>query len=407
MDEISRYAVGVDVGTSSVRTVVASVAKDGELNIVGFSEMPNSGMRKGTVANLNGPAQAIDEAVLAAERMSGYKVKAATYSINGSQVISRRMDGMIAVTTSDHVIDRSVLERVEDVALQGGVPANQQILKVVPLQFILDNQRGIKDPLGMTGSKLEMQANVISTLAPNFDNLMKVAEILDIKPEMIMPSVVASGRAVLTEKQMENGVAVIDMGATTTGVAIYEEGELQYVGVVPLGSNNITNDLAMVLAVNTEVAEELKRRFATGNFGESDKPVVIKWRGEEMQFAREQVDAVVRARLLEIFGLIKQELWQAHYERKLPEGVVLTGGGARMRGLGKFVREALEMSVKIGKPMEMKGVGSEIYVPEYAAAVGLMLFSAEHCLQNDGKEQEKKSNKAKKPGFFQKIFGKT
>lgn len=408
MDEISRYAVGLDVGTSTVRAVVASVNAQGAMNVIGYGEMPNSGMRRGTVANLTGPAQAIDQALGEVERMSGYEVNTATISINGSQILSTQAEGMIAVGGSEHEINETDLRRVEDMALNGRVPANQEILEVVPLQFSLDGQAGIKDPLGMTGSRLEMRANVVSTLTPNFDNLLKVAETANVTPERIVPSAVAAARAVLTERQKENGVAVIDIGSATTGVAIYEEGDLRYVGVVPVGSNNITNDLAMVLALDTEVAEEVKKRFATGNFvEEAGVMVTIRWRGKEVRLERDRIDEVVEERLEEIFNLVRKELRRAHYEQRLPEGVVLTGGGARMRDIDKFVRNMLNMSVKIGVPSGLMGVADSTYKPEYATAVGLMQLSAENPHHGKPlKKSTKKSKSAAKPNFLKKFFGK-
>lgn len=408
MDEISRYAVGLDVGTSTVRAVVASVNAQGGMNVIGYGEMPNSGMRRGTVANLTGPAQAIDQALGEVERMSGYEVNTATISINGSQILSTQAEGMIAVGGSEHEINETDLRRVEDMALNGRVPANQEILEVVPLQFSLDGQAGIKDPLGMTGSRLEMRANVVSTLTPNFDNLLKVAETANVTPERIVPSAVAAAKAVLTERQKENGVAVIDIGSATTGVAIYEEGDLRYVGVVPVGSNNITNDLAMVLALDTEVAEEVKKRFATGNFiEEAGVMVTIRWRGKEIRLERDRIDEVVEERLEEIFNLVRKELRHAHYEQCLPEGVVLTGGGARMRDIDKFVRNMLNMSVKIGVPSGLSGVAESTYKPEYATAVGLMQLSAENPQHSRPvKKSGKKTKSAKQPGFLKKLLGK-
>ena len=407
MDEISRYAVGLDVGTSMVRAVVASVNAQGGMNVIGYGEMANSGMRRGTVANLAGPAQAIDQTLGEVERMSGYEVNTATISINGSQILSTEAEGMIAVGGSEHEINETDLRRVEDMALNGRVPANQQILEVVPLQFSLDGQTGIKDPLGMTGSRLEMRANVVSTLTPNFDNLMKVAETAKVTPERIVPSAVAAARAVLTERQKENGVAVIDIGSATTGVAVYEEGELRYVGVVPVGSNNITNDLAMVLALDTEVAEEVKKRFATGNFvEEAGVMVTIRWRGKEVRLERDRIDEVVEERLEEIFNLVRKELRQAHYDQRLPEGVVLTGGGARMRDIDKFVRNMLNMSVKIGVPSGLLGVADSTYKPEYATAVGLMLVSADGGAMTGGKHPRIKAKKDKKAGFLGRFLGK-
>lgn len=407
MDEVSRYAVGVDVGTSNVRTVVASVSREGALNVVGYAETPNSGMRRGVVANLVGPCQAIDKILLEAERMSGVQVNAATVSINGTQILSTRTEGMIAVGAMEHEINENDIARVQDVALQGRIPANQEVLSVVPLQFVLDGQGEIKNPLGMTGSRLEMQANVISTMTPTYDNLCKVMETLNVSAERIVPSVEAAARAVLTERQMENGVAVVDIGAATTGVAIYEENDLQYVGVVPVGSNNITNDLAVLLAIDTEIAEEIKRRFATGDFvTENDAPVVIRWKGKELHFERDQIDEVVEARLDEILDLVRKELKRAHYEQRLPEGVVLTGGGARMRDIDKFVRATLGMSVKIGVPSGLTGVADAIQKPEYAAAVGLMLMSAEGGGQSVGKKPKKKSKKGEKRGLISRFFKK-
>lgn len=408
MDEISRYAVGLDVGTDNVRTVVASVAGSGALNVIGYAEVPNSGMRRGVVSDLTGAgtARAIDRALGEAERMSGHEVNNATISINGAQIVSTRTEGMIAVGAADHEISEADLARVETVALQGRVPANQAILKVVPLQFILDGQGEIKNPLGMTGSRLEMKANVISTLSPSYDNLCKTAEQAKVAVERVMPSVEAAARAVLTERQRENGVAVVDIGATTTGVAVYEGGDLQYIGVVPVGSNFITNDLATVLVIDVELAEEIKRRFATGSFGAADTPVVIRWKGKELRFERGQIDEVVQARVEEILEMVRKELRKARYDQRLPEGIVLTGGGARMRDIDKFVRDILEMSARVGVPTGLSGMTDVLGKPEYAAAVGLMLASAEGGAVSQGKKMKNKAKKAKKPGIIGRFLSK-
>lgn len=399
MDENSRYAVGLDVGTSMVRAVAAGLTPQGELNVIGYAETPNSGMRKGTVANLTGPSSAINRALADIERMSGKTIRSATMSINGAQIVSTRVEGMIVVDAGVREINERDLARVEEVAIQGRIPANQEILEVIPLQYILDGQGNIKNPLGMTGSRLEMKAVVVSTLTPNFENLHKAAEAAaETITERVIPSAMGSGRAVLSERQMENGVAVVDIGAATTGVAIYEEGDLQYIGVVPLGSNNITNDLAVMLAIDTEVAEDIKRRFATGNFGATENPVILRWRGKELHFERSQIDQVVKDRLEEIFDLVRKEIRKAHYDQRLPEGIVLTGGGAKMRDIDKFVREMLNVSVKVGVPLGMNGVAEVLRKPEYAAAVGLMQMSAEYVPSQHTSGKHKKSKKAKGSG---------
>jgi len=402
MDETVRYAVGLDVGTENVRAIVATQSKDGKLSVVGYNEAPNMGMRKGILANLAGPADAIDKMLGEVERMSGYEIHSATVSINGAQLLTTKTEGMIAVGTMEHEINEEDLYRVEDVAVTGRVPANREILDVIPFGYSIDGQEGVKDPIGMTGARLEMKASVISALQPNCDNLRKALEGAKLEVEGMVPSVVAAARAVLDEKQKENGVAVIDFGAATTGVAVYEEGDLQYVGVVPAGSNNVTNDLAICLEIDTAVAEEIKRRYVTGSFS-GEKDIVIKVNREELTFEREKVDEVVRARLEEIFEKVKKELRKAGYEKRLPEGAVLVGGGAKIRDIEVFAKQALEMSIKIGAPRGLGGVASAVEKPEYATAVGLMLMSME-----GGEKLNKKfvQKKQKSKGFLGNLLKK-
>ena len=357
MDEVSKYAVGLDVGTENVRAVVATVGKEGEISVVGYNEGPNAGMRKGVVANLTGPAESIDKMLGEVERMSGFEVNSAYVSINGAHVMSVKATGMIAVGPEDHEINEDDLIRVEQASVVGRVPANRDILDVLPLTYTLDGQAGIKDPLGMTGSRLELEASVISALAPNAVNLRKATEGAKVVADKLVPSVVAAGTAVLTEKQKENGVAVVDLGGSTTSVAIYEEGDLQYVGVIPVGAHNITNDLAIVLQIEPELAEDIKRRFvAKGIDEEVTGEIIIRKGREEMIFARAEINEIVEARLAEIFENVRKELKIAKYDRRLPEGIVLVGGGAKLKDIEIFAKEILETSVKVGVPKGLGGV---------------------------------------------------
>ena len=219
MQEQSRYVVGIDVGTKAVRCVVGHIGESGLPNIVGVGVSENSGMRKGAVSNLTGPAAAIDKALEAAERMSGHHINAAALSVNGSHILSTKADGMIAVGMSGgEVTDEDVL-RIEEVATTGKVPANREILEIVPHAYRLDGQDNIKDPVGMSGTRLELRANVVSGLTPYVANLRRSAEMANVAASSLTPSVLAAARAVLSESQIENGVAVIDIGGSTTGVA--------------------------------------------------------------------------------------------------------------------------------------------------------------------------------------------
>ena len=409
MDESKRFVTGLDVGTENVRAVIATIDKDGGLAIVGYNEGKTAGMRKGVPANLTGPAESIDKMLGEAERMGGYEVRAAYVSINGSQLLSTKTEGMIAIGTAEHEVNGADLDRVENVAVTGRIPANRDVLNVVPLEYALDGQAGIKDPIGMCGARLEMRANVVSALTPNCENLKKATLTADVRAERLIPAVVAAAKAVLTERQKENGVAVVDFGAATTSVAVFEEGDLQYVGVVPAGSNNVTNDLAIVLAIDPEMAEEIKTRFVTGDF-DSDKSHLIRVGKEgkgERVFERKEVEEVVKARLEEVFSEVRKKLKAAKYDQRLPEGIVLTGGGAKMRDIDVFAKKALEASVKIGTPQGLGGVSEAIEKPEFATAVGLAMIAAEDYQQE--MPVSKKSGKkmgAKGPGFFKKIFSK-
>ena len=401
MEDTLRYAVGLDVGTENVRAVVLSVSGEG-MTVVGYGEAKNSGMRKGVVANLMGPGEAIDRMLLEVERMSNYHIEDAYVSINGSHVASTKTSGMIAVGVDNHEIDEQDLLRVEDAAVTGRIPANRDVLAVLPLDYTLDGQSGIRDPIGMTGVRLEIQANVISALMPNCNNLRKaVGGIPKVNALRLIPSVMAAAAAVLTERQMENGVAVIDMGAATTSVAVYEEGDLQYVGVIPMGSNNITNDLAIMLKIDTDAAEDIKLRFVTAEFVESDKDIVVKKGRDEIHFSRSEVNEIVKARLAEIFERVDDQLKKAGYSHRLPEGAVIVGGGAKMRGIEKYAKEILKTATRLGAPSGLSGVSESVEKIEFSTAVGLALLATQ-----DGGVRSVQKDKKKGKGLIKNLFSK-
>ncbi len=378
MNDTSRYAVGIDLGTTSVRCVVGHIDATTDVpTIIGVSEVPNSGMRKGTVVNLSGPAQAIDNALGEAERMSGHQVDAATVSINGSHIVSTTADGMVAVGSVGHEINEEDIARIEEVATLGKVPPNRVVVQVVPHNYRLDGQDNIRDPRGMTGTRLEVTANVVSVMAPHMTSLEKALEMASVKPRGIMPAVLAAGRAVLTEQQIENGVAVVDIGGATTSVAVYEEGDLQYVGVIPMGGANITNDLAIGLKTDPEIADKVKLSHALATERKEPKDAAITYEKQTYTFPSTDIDEIVGARLEEIFECVAKELKKAGRAGKLPSGIVLTGGSAKIQGIADYAKEALGLAARVGKPAGYGGVAENIEEPQFAAAVGLMLMDSE------------------------------
>jgi len=404
MQEGSTYAVGIDIGTTTVRTVVAHIdGSTGVPTIVGVGHASNTGMRKGVVVNLNGPAQAIDDALGEAERMSGYQVDAATISVNGAHILSTHADGMVAVGAADHEITHEDLARIEEVATLGKVPANREILDVIPHAYKLDGQDNIKDPLGMTGTRLEIDAHVISALTPYLVNVQKAAETAKVDPHAVVVTSVAAARAVLGEQQLENGVALIDIGGATTGVAVYEEGDLQYTGVIPIGGVNITNDLAIGLKTDPEVAEKIKLEHASATARKEHSGISIKHGGEVHSFKTSDIDEIVEARLEEIFEAVQHELKKAGRAGKLPSGVVLTGGTAQLKNIVEYAKDYLGLAARIGKPTGYGGVADDIEKPSFATAVGLMLIDAERA--SHAHPNKKSGVKIKSAtGFVSKLF---
>lgn len=405
MQENSRHAVGIDIGTTTVRCVVAHIdGTTGVPTIVGIGIAQNSGMRKGTVVNLAGPAKAIDDALGEAERMSGYQVDTATISINGTHILSTHADGMIAVGSSDHEITSEDIMRIEEVATLGKVPANREILQVIPHAYKLDGQDNIKNPIGMTGTRLEIDAHVVSVLVPHLSNLQKAAESAKVMPNSIIVAGVAAARAVLTEQQIENGVVLIDIGGATTNVAIYEEGDLQYAAVIPAGGVNITNDLAIGLKTDPEVAEQLKIEHASATSHGESAGVSIKYNGEIYNFDTADIDEIVEARLEEIFDAINKELKRAGRFGKLPSGAVLTGGTAQLKGLADYAKESLGLAARIGVASGYGGVADNIDKPQFATALGLMLIDAEDNATSPKHNNKQKGKDALHGGF--KILSK-
>ena len=406
MQEQSRYAVGIDVGTKNVRCVIGYIDADGDApKIVGVGTAPNSGMRKGTVTNLAGPAEAIDTALGAAERMSGHQVKTAVLSVNGSHLTSTKADGMITVGTTDNEVTPEDIVRLEDMATTGKVAQNREILEIVAHSYRLDGQDNIKDPIGMTGTRLEIKANVVSGLLPHITNLQKLAEMAKVEVSSVVPAVLASAQAVLTENQRENGVAVLDIGAATTGVAVFEEGDLQYLSVIPLGGQNVTNDLAIGLRTDPEIAESVKlahARFGGKKLGK----VETKHEKKTYSFEQSEIDEIVGARYEEIFEAVAKELKKAGRAGKLPSGAVLTGGGANTKGLVDFTKEQLGVAARLGKPSEYGGASNEIKGPEFSAATGLMLIDAASGVSYAKSPQNAKKAAEKAGGFLRGIFAK-
>ena len=394
-DQLPRFMLGIDVGTQYIRAVALSEYQ-GEISVIANSEVKNNGgMSKGVITNLTGPVESLKRAIVAIDQTSGKSLKTAYTSINGSQVGAVKTQGMISIMGGE-AISPNDLKRIQEMSLAGVIPNNREVLKIIPTNYIVDGQTGIRDPLGMNAMKLEMQASVISALAPSCINLRKLTENVSVDSLELVPTAIASARLVLTEQQKDNGVAVVDLGASTTSVAVFMDGFLQHYAVLNAGANNITNDLAIGLAINPSVAEEIKLRYVSADFPESDKAIVARIGDETVSFTKDEVNQIVRERLIDIFEHVEKILKQAGYAQKLPEGLVIVGGGAMMRNLDKFVKDLLGMAVRIGKPTEkLGGVFDLVDNPKYTTALGLALMMYDDDLMSGEADTEERSG-----GFF-------
>jgi len=375
--------IGLDIGSTKVCCIVG-LHEDGAAlpSVIGVGTAPTSGMRKGVVVDVEETVTSITAAVDEAERISGVAIDRATISIDGAHVASQNSKGVIAVARADQEIMVEDLVRVEEAATAIQLPPNREIIQVFPRSYSVDGQENIKDPVGMHGVRLEVESHIITGSVPAIKNLDRSIHQagIEIQGQVLVP--LAAARAVLTKKQMELGVALIDIGGGTTGVAVYEEGDILYSSVVPVGAGHITNDLAIGLKTSVDVAEKIKLKYVRAHVARAN--LAERVRIEELEgdedsvVTRKELQHIVGARLDEIFQLVKAELKKVGKDMMLPGGVVLTGGGAKMPGIEELAKEALQLPAIVGKPEGFSGIVDRINDPAYAAPIGLMLENMSH-----------------------------
>lgn len=370
--------VGLDVGTSKVAVCVGQFQED-ILNVVGVGTAPNSGLRKGVVGDLEETVSAISAALDEAERMSGIPITSAYVSINGTHISSTLSKGVIAVSRADGEISEADSERALEAARAVALPPNREILHVLPRQYVIDGQEGVKDPVGMSGIRLEVETLVIGGSTSAIKNLGKCVYQAGLEMDSLVFSPLATAKGLLSKRQKESGVILVDIGAGTTTYAVYEEGEVQRTNVLPIGSSHITNDIAIGLRTNLDVAEKIKLRYGCANpqsVRESEKIDLSELDDNENQRVnRRYVAEIIEARLNEIFGMIREDLAAIDREGMLPAGVVLTGGGAKLEGLTEYVKEYLKLPVQLGTPLlEISGLIDKLDDPSYSTCIGLMIW---------------------------------
>ncbi len=386
-----RILSAIDIGSSKIVTLIASIPDEGEARIIGVSIMPSRGLRKSQVVNIDEATEAISASLEAAERMAGASVAQAFVSIGGAHIASLNSHGVVAVAEPEKEITGFDVKRVIDAAKAVQLPTSREILHVLPRGYIVDGQEGIVDPVGMGGVRLEVETHLVTGGATAIRNLHKCVSELGVEVAGIAFGGLASAAATLSDTEKELGVVLVDIGGGTTDVAIFVEGALSYSSVIPVGAINITKDLAAGLRVSLESAEKIKLRLGElpkiPVLSEDEKPKNKNEKDDEIDVSdlglpegmrsisrKTLIEGIIKPRLNEIFTMVGLEIKRSGFGGMTPSGVVITGGGAMTIGAVESARRNLAMPVHIGTPQKITGLIDEIMTPSYAAGVGLLLW---------------------------------
>lgn len=405
----------IDIGSTKITTLISQVSEDEvglekKISVIGVSSVVSKGIKKAQIVNIEEAVEATISSIEAAERMAGYHLDRAYISVGGANIISQNSHGVVAVSDPDGEISDSDVERVIEAASAISLPSSREIVHIVPREFSVDGETGIKDPVGMSGVRLEVDTHIISASTSSLKNIRKAINEMGVGIEELVFSGFASAQSVLTPTEKELGCVVVDIGGGTTSVASYIDGSLTYSGVIPIGAKNVTNDVAIGLRVSLEDAEKIKI-FLSGEVeekknGRNVDEIDLKNQGIEgvkKISRRTLVNGIIRPRLNEIFTIVKLDLDRAGLSAKVPSGVIVTGGGAQTVGVVESAKRTLTLPVRVGKPKGVTGLIDDITTSDYSASVGLLHYGAANV---EGEPLTKIGEKFKLPvkGFAGKII---
>ena len=393
----------IDIGTTKITTVIASLSLDQEkINVIGVAIEPAKGIRKSQIVDIDETIESITQSVEAAERMAGYSIASALVSISGTHIESLNSKGVVAVAEPEGEIDERDVARVIEAARAVSLPSSREVLHVIPRDFKVDSQDGVKDPVGMSGVRLEAEAHLVSGSSTAMRNISKCVAEIGVEVDSLVFSGLASAGSVLTPTEKELGVILIDLGGGSASIAVFVDGALSYSSVLPVGAKNITNDLAIGLRVSLEAAEKIKLALSSLNESEADNDELdvkkLNLNEEVGKLSKKTlIEGIIRPRLNEIFTLVGEELKKSGFGGSTPAGVVVTGGGALTVGLTTACKRCLSLPVRLGYPKGLSGLVDEIKSPAFAAAWGLI----EYGVRNSKGIKANPSFKA-----MSKLFGK-
>lgn len=375
--------VGLDIGTSKVVAIVGEVTADGEIEIIGLGSSQSRGLKKGVVVNIESTVHTIQRAVEEAELMAGCEIHSVYAGIAGSHIRSLNSHGIVAIR--DNEVSIGDVDRVIDAARAVAIPADQKILHILPQEFVIDSQEGIKEPIGMSGVRLEAKVHMVTGSVSSAQNIIKCVRRCGLEVDDIILEQLASSSAVLTEDEKDLGVCLVDIGGGTTDIAIFTDGSIHHTAVIPIAGDQVTNDIAVALRTPTQHAEDIKVRYACAltQLANPEETIEVPSVGDRpaRRLARQTLAEVVQPRYEELFTLVQAELRRSGYEELIAAGVVLTGGSSKMEGVVELAEEIFHMPVRVGMPQYVSGLSDVVKNPIYSTGVGLLLFGQKQ-LQN-------------------------
>jgi cell division protein FtsA len=373
--------VGLDIGTSKVVALVGELQPDGGIEVIGKGSHPSRGLKKGVVVNIESTVQSIQRAVEEAELMADCEINAVYAGIAGSHVRSLNSHGVVAIR--DREVTPADVEHVIDAAKAVAIPADQKILHVLPQEFIIDGQEGIRDPIGMSGVRLEAKVHIVTGADSAAQNIVKCVQRCGLTVEDVVLEQLASAHSVLTEDEKELGVCIVDIGGGTTDLAVFSGGAIRHTAVIPIAGDQVTNDIAVSMRTPTHYAEDIKIRHACAlsQLADPDESIEVPSVGDRpaRRLARQTLAEIVEPRYEELFGLIRDELRRSGFEEVIAAGIVLTGGSAKMEGAIDLAEEIFHMPVRLGLPTGVSGLPDVTQNPIYSTGVGLLLYGRENA----------------------------
>jgi cell division protein FtsA len=377
---MAKPIAGVDVGTTKVATVLGEIGHGGHLRILGVGVAASQGIKRGVVVNIDEAVGSIASSVEKCQKISGFRIEEANVSIANSNITSQNSKGVVAVSNNGHDIGHDDIERALEAARTVAVATRRDVLHVIPRGYTVDGLEGVKNPIGMTGSRLEVETHIVCGTEGTIQNLLKCVERAAVRPLELVLEPLASAEAVLTESEREAGVMLVDVGGGTTDIAIFLDGSAWHTAVLPVGGTHITNDVAIGLRAAYETAEELKIKHGRANrYGVlADEPVRLAAEGGMQEYLRADLCDIIEARVEEIMLMVRDELERSGYQGLLPAGVVLTGGTAQLPGIAEVASHVFGMPVRVGAPNELEGLVDTVTNPAYATSIGLVRWALQH-----------------------------